>query len=110
MPRRTIKMADLFCGCGGTSTGFAHAAAERGHKVELVAVNHWELVEPSGGSLRYDILFRMLEPDELKQGMGFDPTYKITGNREEQVKQIGNAVEVNQAKALGLSMLDIAAA
>ncbi len=42
MPRRTIKMADLFCGCGGTSTGFAHAAAERGHKVELVAVNHWE--------------------------------------------------------------------
>jgi len=42
--------------------------------------------------------------------MGFDPTYKITGNREEQVKQIGNAVEVNQAKALGLSMLDIAAA
>lgn len=65
------------------------------------------LVEPQ---TKFDILFRMLEPDELKQGMGFPASYRITGNREAQVKQIGNAVEVNQAKALGLSMMEVAAA
>jgi site-specific DNA-cytosine methylase len=31
---------------------------------------------------------------------GFPPDYKFTGTREEQVKQIGNAVPVNLATAL----------
>ncbi len=62
------------------------------------------LVDPHGA--KFDILFRMLEPDELKQGMGFGADYRITGNREEQVRQIGNAVEVNQAAALGGAMLE----
>lgn len=66
------------------------------------------LVQPQG--VKFDILFRMLEPDELKQGMGFGADYRITGNREEQVRQIGNAVEVNQAAALGGAMLEGAAA
>jgi DNA (cytosine-5)-methyltransferase 1 len=57
------------------------------------------LVEPSG-DVRLDIRFRMLQPSELAAAMGFPAGYKITGNRGEQVKQIGNAVEVNQAKAL----------
>jgi DNA (cytosine-5)-methyltransferase 1 len=64
------------------------------------------LVQPSP---KYDILFRMLEPDELKQGMGFPPDYIVTGNREAQVKQIGNAVEVNQAEALGGEILEVVA-
>ena len=40
------------------------------------------------------------QPHELSAAMGFPKGYKITGNREDQVKQIGNAVEVNQARAL----------
>lgn len=39
--KRTFKIADLFCGAGGTSAGAAEAAEALGYKVELTAVNHW---------------------------------------------------------------------
>lgn len=39
----SIRVADLFCGAGGTSTGLARAAELTGRKVELLAVNHWEV-------------------------------------------------------------------
>lgn len=69
------------------------------------------LVEPAGTAERIaiDIRFRMLQPDELKHAMGFPSWYKITGRRDEQVKQIGNAVEVYQAKALAAAQPEIAA-
>lgn len=47
-----------------------------------------------------DVRFRMLQPHELSAAMGFPAGYQFAGNREERVKQIGNAVEVNQAEAL----------
>ena len=47
-----------------------------------------------------DIKMRMLIIPELKQIQGFPIDYKLTGTQAEQKKQIGNAVEVNQAKAL----------
>lgn len=56
------------------------------------------LVEP--GQLAVDILFRMLQPHECAAGQGFPPDYEFAGNRTEVMKQIGNAVEVNQARAL----------
>lgn len=58
------------------------------------------LAEPQREGLALDIRFRMLQPHELARAMGFPTDYKITGNRAEQVKQIGNAVEVHQARAL----------
>lgn len=60
------------------------------------------LVEPTVG---LDIRFRMLRPHELARAMGFE-NYRFTGTREEQVKQIGNAVEVNTAKALVRAILE----
>jgi DNA (cytosine-5)-methyltransferase 1 len=39
-----------------------------------------------------DCGFRMLEPHEIKAAMAFPSTYRVTGNRREQVKQLGNAV------------------
>lgn len=66
------------------------------------------LCEPTSGR-RYDILFRMLQPDELKCAMGFGKDYVITGNRGEQVKQIGNAVDCEQAEKLEYEMLSEAA-
>lgn len=66
------------------------------------------LCQPVGGR-RYDILFRMVQPDELKLATGFEKDYLITGNRSEQVKQIGNAVEVNQAENLTYETLAEAA-
>ena len=56
-----------------------------------------------------DIRFRMLQPHELAGAMSFPETYIFVGNREQKVKQIGNAVEVRTAKALCLSVLDDAA-
>ena len=43
---------------------------------------------------------RMLKVDELKRIMGFPSDYILIGTQSEQKKYIGNAVEVNMAKAL----------
>lgn len=36
-----LRIADLFCGAGGTSTGAIQAATALGYRVDLTAVNHW---------------------------------------------------------------------
>jgi DNA (cytosine-5)-methyltransferase 1 len=57
------------------------------------------LIMPDGKEARLDIRFRMLQPHELAGAMGFPSDYKFDGNREQRVKQIGNAVPVNLADA-----------
>lgn len=47
-----------------------------------------------------DIKLRMLVIDELKLIQGFPKDYILSGSQAQQKKQIGNAVEVNQAKAI----------
>lgn len=57
------------------------------------------LIEPGTS---YDILFRMLEPEELAAAMGFtsdDQPYELAGTKTEKIKQIGNAVSVSKMKA-----------
>lgn len=39
----TLKVADLFAGAGGASTGFVQAAESAGVGVDLTAVNHWPI-------------------------------------------------------------------
>lgn len=63
------------------------------------------LVQPVIGETALDIRFRMLQPHELAAAMGFGATYKFTGNRADAVRQIGNAVAVNMAKALCKTLL-----
>ena len=58
------------------------------------------LVQPMG----LDIRFRMLQPHELAGAMGFEG-YEFTGTKTDQVKQIGNAVSVEMARALCSSLL-----
>ena len=38
-----IRIADLFCGAGGESTGIVGALGELGHKYDLAAINHWDI-------------------------------------------------------------------
>jgi len=38
-----IRVADLFCGGGGVTRGIVQAAAAAGLRVELAAVNHWQI-------------------------------------------------------------------
>jgi DNA (cytosine-5)-methyltransferase 1 len=39
----TINAADLFCGGGGTSSGLQDACNDLGIRVQLTAINHWEV-------------------------------------------------------------------
>ena len=59
------------------------------------------LVEPRTGRAvaEFDILFRMLQPEELAAAMSFPKDYQFAGTRGDQVKQIGNAVPVELASA-----------
>lgn len=61
--------------------------------------------ENEGKQYLLDIRFRMLQPHELARAMSFPKKYKFSGNREQVVKQIGNAVPVNLAAALCASSL-----
>lgn len=70
--------------------------ANRG-ELALVTGNA-ERIEHAQGAQRVDILFRMFEPHELAAAMGF-AAYKFSGNKTEQVKQIGNAVAVEMMDA-----------
>ena len=65
------------------------------------------LVEPTTGKTvaELDILFRMLQPRELASAMSFPLNYQFTGTREDQVKQIGNAVPVKLARACAMQLL-----
>jgi DNA (cytosine-5)-methyltransferase 1 len=62
-------------------------------------------VRPSGATFFLDIRFRMLQPHELAAAMSFPKSYHFVGNREEKVKQIGNAVPVGLAMALCKTIL-----
>ena len=43
MRNRLIQAVDLFCGAGGTSSGIYRACKQLGIKVDLLAVNHWNV-------------------------------------------------------------------
>ena len=63
------------------------------------------LVQPVIDGKALDIRFRMLEPKELAAAMGFPADYAFSGNRTDVVRQIGNAVAVQTARWLCLSVL-----
>jgi DNA (cytosine-5)-methyltransferase 1 len=71
-----------------------------------IATNtHLALVQPEVNGCVLDIRFRMLQPHELAKATGFPSGYKFLGTKTEVVRQIGNAVVVDIAKALCLSLL-----
>jgi DNA (cytosine-5)-methyltransferase 1 len=53
-----------------------------------------------------DIRIRMLKPSELAAAHSFPKGYVLSGNRGEQVKQIGNSVPVQTAKAIVKAMFE----
>lgn len=58
-----IRAVDLFCGAGGLSRGIMDAAEERGHKLDLTAVNHWTTALNSH-SLNHPTVRHICEPVE----------------------------------------------
>jgi DNA (cytosine-5)-methyltransferase 1 len=47
-----------------------------------------------------DATFRMLEPHEIQSAMAFYTDYRVTGNRREKVRQLGNGVTPPAAEFL----------
>ena len=89
------------------NTGHSNAAGSRVRSIKeplstVVTKAEHCLVEPV---LSFDIRFRMLKNHELKKAQGFPEDYILTGNITEQIKQIGNAVPVNTAKALTIAAM-----
>lgn len=83
-------------------TGGAESLSE---PLNTVTSRHrFGLVRPiviiSGKRYQLDIRFRMLQPRELARAQGFREDYIFTGNKTEQVKQIGNAVPRRLSRAL----------
>jgi len=62
-------------------------------------------VEIDGEKYIIDIHFRMLQPEELAAAQGFPDNYLFKGTKTQVVKQIGNAVPCNLARALVLAAL-----
>lgn len=72
----------------------------------ITARDRFGLVIPTAdGEAVIDIRFRMLQPHELARAMSFPDGYQFSGNREQRVKQIGNAVPVRTAQALCESLI-----
>jgi len=88
--------------------GTANAKSLDGPLDTVTSKDRFMLVEPTTGKTvaELDILFRMLQPHELAAAMSFPKSYQFTGTREQQVKQIGNAVPVKLARACAMALLN----
>lgn len=62
----------------------------------LTTKDRFGLVQPQLS----DVHYRMLQPHECAAGQGFGPHYRFAGTKTDVMTQIGNAVEVNQARAI----------
>lgn len=67
--------------------------------------DRYALITPNGDGVRLDIRFRMLQPHELAAAMSFPKDYQFAGNREQKVKQIGNAWPGSLSEQLCLALI-----
>jgi DNA (cytosine-5)-methyltransferase 1 len=108
MPQNTIGLVEPFL-VEYYGTGQSSSIDEP--MKTLTGRDRFGLVEPitfdhNGRRFVLDIRFRMLQPHELARAMSFPEGYQFKGTREKIVKQIGNAVPVNLAKALCKTLLE----
>lgn len=117
------RIADLFCGAGGTSAGAVEAMTALGRTPILTAINHWPVavathtvnhpesrhlctgidsVNPRElfGEGELDMLWASPECTHHSIAQGFPHDYHFTGTKTDQVKQIGNAVPRRLARAI----------
>ncbi len=102
-------------GAGSIATPFLLKYYGNGHSSSIedpvptitAGAEHFALVTPMGHAA--DIFFRMLNPRELALAQGFGPGFEFAGNKGEVIRQIGNAIPVNTARALSATMLEAVA-
>lgn len=76
----------------------------------LTTAGHQSLVTPgdleAAHALVDDCYFRMFEPHEIHAGMAFVPDYVVLGNKQDKVKQLGNAVTPPVAEVLAAALVE----
>ena len=106
MPTATSKIGTGICEPFIVAYYGTQNMSETGEPLPAITTkDRFGLVEAEVTHYRLDIRFRMLQPRELARAQGFPDTYQFTGNREEVVKQIGNAVPPHTAHALLMEVL-----
>lgn len=103
---------------GGGSKKTAHAVSAplaafsaKGFHHGLVQAPESETVRPQLADTEVEQLlractFRMLEPDEIRDGMAFPRTYKPLGSRRTQAQGYGNAVTPPAAEVIGCALME----
>jgi len=116
MPRPVSEPAPTIAAKGAVSlvepflTKYNRTAV-KGYSVEdpldtVSTRDRFGLVQPVINGYALDIRFRMLQPHELSAAMSFPKAYVFTGNKGDQIRQIGNAVDCSVARALCGAILD----
>lgn len=78
--------------------GTGHAVSIKNPVPTITTKDRYALVGTDKNGI--ELGFRMLQPHELAAATGFPKDYVFTGTKVDVVKQIGNAVPPNFAKAL----------
>lgn len=87
-----------------TSTGQAYSVDQ---PIDTITTrDRFGLVQPVIDGYTLDIRFRMLQPHELSAAMGFPREYVFTGTKGDIVRQVGNAVVCEMARALCGAIFD----
>ncbi|MFF0092715.1 DNA cytosine methyltransferase [Streptomyces canus] len=68
--------------------------------------DRYALLDANGEYDVSKVLFRMLQPKEIKRAMAFADEYKILGSKRDQVRQLGNAVTPNAAEVLLCALVE----
>jgi len=63
-----VRVADLFCGAGGSSTGLAQACEQMGVAYSLTAVNHWDVAIATHSKNHPEAKHLLTEVDQLQAG------------------------------------------
>lgn len=63
-----VRVADLFCGAGGSSTGLAQACEHMGVPYSLTAVNHWDVAIATHSKNHPEAKHLLTEVDQLQAG------------------------------------------
>jgi len=74
----------------------------------ITTKDRFSLIQPAINQEMYlDVLYRMMQVHELSAAMGFPTDYRFIGGTTAAKRQIGNAVEVNTARALVSAILEV---
>ena len=98
----TVERHALLMRNNSSKTGGAEMSTPVTEVIRTVTTaGHQSLIDAEAPTVDVnDVLFRMLEPSEIKQAMDFPRDYLILGNRREQVRMSGNAVTPPAARDL----------